>query len=104
MKKIRTGDEVIVITGKSKGKIGKVLRVLDEHRVIVEGVNIAKKHTKPNPAKNITGGVLDKTLPIHVSNIDIYNPTTKKADRVGFKTEGNKKVRILKSTGNVVGS
>lgn len=104
MKKIRTGDEVIVITGKDRGKVGKVLRAIDENKILVEGVNVAKKHTKPNPAKNIIGGVLDKILPIHVSNVAIYNPTTKKADRVGFAIEGGKKVRVLKSTGSVVGS
>jgi large subunit ribosomal protein L24 len=104
MKKIRTGDEVIVITGKNKGKVGKVLRAIDENKILVEGVNVVKKHTKPNPAKNILGGVLDKTLPINISNVAIYNQTTKKADRVGFKVVDGKKVRILKSTGSELGA
>ena len=104
MKKIRSGDEVIVITGKDKGKIGKVLKAVDENKILVEGVNVVKKHTKPNPSKNIVGGVLDKTLPIHISNVAIYNPTTQKADRVGFKINGDKKIRILKSNGHELGA
>jgi len=102
MKKIRKGDEVIVITGKSKGKTGQVLRVVDSEKVLVAGVNVVKKHEKPNPGKGQVGGVVDKTMPIHISNIAIYNPESKKADRVGFKIEDGKKVRILKSTGKLV--
>ncbi len=102
MKKIRKGDEVIVITGKYKGKISSVLKMVGDDKVLVEGVNVVKKHTKPNPAKNITGGVVDKTLPIHISNVAIYNSETKKADRVGFKEEGGSLVRVFKSTGKTV--
>jgi len=103
MKKIRTGDEVVVLTGKDKGKRGTVLRVLDNDQVLVEGVNIVKKHTKPNPARQIQGGVSDKSMPIHVSNIAVFNPMTQKADRIGFKfLEDGKKVRYFKSNGEIV--
>ena len=103
MRKIRKGDEVIVIAGRDKGKIGQVLTVAAEgSKVIVEGVNAVKKHVKPDPNKNITGGVVSKNLPIDVSNVAIYNSETKKADRVGFKIEDGKKFRIFKSTGKVV--
>jgi large subunit ribosomal protein L24 len=102
MKKIRKGDEIIVITGKNKGKISQVLQVVDGgEKVLVEGINV-KKHVKPNPTKGITGGVIDKAMPIHISNVAIYNSRTKKADRVGFKDEDGKKVRIFKSDGNLV--
>ena len=100
MKKIHKGDEVIVIAGRDKGKIGEVLQVLDD-KVVVAGVAVAKKHAKPNPAKGITGGVVDKTLPIHISNVAIYNGST--ADRVGIKVEDGKKVRVYKSTGKLIG-
>lgn len=100
MKKIRKGDTVIVIAGRDKGKQGEVLQVVQEgKKVLVSGINIAKKHTKPNPNKNETGGVVDKTMPIDISNVAIYNPKTKKADRVGFKLEEGKKVRVYKSNG-----
>lgn len=102
MKKIRKGDEVIVIAGKYKGKVSSVLKMVSDVKVMVEGVNVVKKHAKPNPAKNITGGVIDKTMPIHISNIAIYNPETKKADRVGFKEDNGSLVRIFKSTGKTV--
>jgi large subunit ribosomal protein L24 len=102
MKKIRKDDEVIIITGKDKGKKGKVLQVIDNKKVLVEHVNLVKKHTKPNPAKNIVGGVIEKNMPIDISNVAIYNPTTKKADRVGFKEENGKKSRVFKSTGSLV--
>lgn len=102
MKKIRKGDQVIVIAGKDKGKTGEVIRVLDD-KVVVAGINIAKKHVKPNPNLNITGGVVDKEMPIHVSNIAILNESTGKADKVGFKIlEDGKKARIYKSTGELV--
>lgn len=105
MEKIRKGDEVVVIAGKDKGKRGTVLRCLDVDYVVVEGVNRVKKHTKPNPVKGIVGGITEKDMPMHVSNVAIYNPMTKKADRVGFKwiEDGKKKVRIFKSNGEVVG-
>ena len=99
MRKIKSDDEVIVIAGKDKGKRGKVARVLDDQRVIVSGVNIVKKHTKPNPQANIAGGIVEKEAPIQVSNVAIFNGETQKADRVGFKVEDGKKVRVFKSTG-----
>ncbi|MDN0075875.1 50S ribosomal protein L24 [Crenobacter sp. SG2303] len=104
MRKIRKGDEVIVTTGKDKGKRGAVLRVLDE-KVIVEGVNVAKKHQKPNPVRGVAGGVVEKTMPIHVSNVAIFNPATQKADRVAIKQlEDGRKVRVFKSNGEIVGA
>lgn len=103
MRKIHKGDEVIVIAGRDKGKTGEVLQVVDSEKVVVAGVAVAKKHAKPNPSKGITGGVVDKNLPIHISNIAIYNKETKKADRVGIQFVNGKKVRVLKSTGKTVG-
>ena len=103
MEKIRKGDEVIVITGKDKGKRGSVISRVDAEHVIVEGVNRAKKHVKPSPIKGVAGGILDKDMPIHVSNIALFNPGTKKADRVGFKSlEDGRKVRVFKSNGELV--
>ncbi len=105
MEKIRKGDEVIVIAGKDKGKRGAVVRRVDSERVVVEGVNRVKKHVKPNPVKGLVGGVVDKDMPLHVSNVSLYNPATKKADRVGFKLlDDGKKVRVFKSNGEVVGA
>ncbi len=100
MNKIRKGDQVIVTTGRDKGKRGTVsLRVDDDH-IVVDGVNMVKKHAKPNPLKGTTGGVIDKTMPIHQSNVAIYNAATGKADRVGIKLQdGGKKVRVYKSSG-----
>jgi len=104
MNKIRKGDEVVVITGKDKGKRGTVLNVLSDDKLVVEGVNIAKKHQKPNPMKGEAGGIVDKTMPIHVSNVAIFNPASQKADRVGIKVlDDGKKVRVFKSNGEVVG-
>jgi len=105
MEKIRKGDEVIVIAGKDKGKRGPVVRRVDDEHVVVEGVNRVKKHVKPNPVKGVVGGVVDKDMPLHVSNVSLYNPVTKKADRVGFRLlEDGKKVRVFKSNGEVVGA
>jgi large subunit ribosomal protein L24 len=105
MDKIRKGDGIIVIAGKDKGKRGTVLVRVDAEHVVVEGVNRAKKHVKPNPVKGVTGGVVDKDMPLHVSNVALYNPVTQKADRVGFKhLEDGTKVRIFKSNGEVVGA
>ncbi len=105
MDKIRKGDEVVVIAGKDKGKRGAVVRRVDSERVVVEGVNRVKKHVKPNPVKGVVGGVVEKDMPLHVSNVSLYNPATKKADRVGFKLlEDGKKVRVFKSSGEVVGA
>ena len=100
MNKIRKGDQVIVLTGRDKGRKGTVLSRVDEQRLIVEGVNVVKKHVKPNPMKGATGGIVDKTMPIHQSNIAIYNAATGKADRVGIKLQDDgKKVRVYKSSG-----
>jgi len=103
MEKIRKGDDVVVLTGKDKGKRGTVLlRVGDEH-VVVEGVNRAKKHVKPNPMKGVAGGIVDKDMPIHLSNVALFNPASKKADRVGFKLlDDGRKVRVFKSNGELV--
>ena len=99
MKKIRKGDQVIVLTGRDKGKRGTVSRRVDEDHVVVEGVNMVKKHVKPNPQKGTTGGVVDKTMPIHQLNVAIFNAATGKADRVGIKIDGDKKTRVFKSSG-----
>ena len=104
MDKIRKGDEIVVIAGKDKGKRGTIVTRVDAEHVVVEGVNRAKKHVKPNPVKGVVGGVVDKDMPLHVSNVSLYNPATQKADRVGFKQlEDGKKVRVFKSNGEVVG-
>jgi large subunit ribosomal protein L24 len=103
MNKIRKGDQVIVLTGRDKGKRGTVLARIDEDHVTVEGVNIVKKHVKPNPLKGATGGVVDKTMPIHQSNVAIYNAATGKGDRVGIKVaDDGKKTRVFKSSGEEV--
>ena len=103
MDKIRKGDQVVVIAGKDKGKRGTILLRVDAEHVVVEGVNRAKKHVKPNPVKGVVGGVVDKDMPLHVSNVSLYNPATQKADRVGFKQlEDGTKVRVFKSSGEVV--
>ena len=100
MNKIRKGDQVIVTTGRDKGRRGTVSLRVDETHVVVDGVNMVKKHVKPNPLKGTTGGVVDKTMPIHQSNVAIYNAATGKADRVGIKLQdGGKKVRVYKSSG-----
>jgi large subunit ribosomal protein L24 len=102
MKRIRKGDQVIVITGKNKGQKGEVLRVLDE-KVVVQNVNLVKRHTKPNPQANQPGGIIEREAPIHVSNVMIFNPSTNQGDRVGFKTlEDGRKVRVFRSSGEVV--
>ena len=103
MEKIRKGDEIVVITGKDKGKRGTVLRRVDDEHVVVEGVNRAKKHVKPNPIKGVAGGIVDKDMPIHISNVALFNAATKKADRVGIKVlEDGRKVRVFKSNGELV--
>jgi large subunit ribosomal protein L24 len=102
-RKIRRDDEVVVLAGKDKGKQGKVLRVLtSDDRVVVEGVNIVKKHTKPNPQLGEAGGIIEKEAAIHVSNVAVLNPATGKADRIGFRVEDGKKVRVFKSNGELV--
>jgi large subunit ribosomal protein L24 len=103
MNKIRKGDQVIVTTGRDKGKRGTVTRRVDEEHIVVDGVNVVKKHVKPNPLKGTTGGVVDKTMPIHQSNVAIWNPATGKADRVGIKLlDDGKKVRVYKSSGEEI--
>ena len=103
MEKIRKGDDVVVTAGKDKGKRGTVLKRVDAQHVVVEGVNMVKKHTKPNPAKGSTGGIVDKTMPLHVSNVALFNPVTQKGDRVGIRTlEDGRRVRFYKSNGELV--
>jgi large subunit ribosomal protein L24 len=103
MNKIRKGDQVIVLTGRDKGKRGTVSSRVDEDHLLVDGVNVVKKHVKPNPMKGTTGGVVDKTMPIHQSNVAIYNAATSKADRVGIKLLANgDKVRVYKSNGEQI--
>ena len=103
MNKIRKGDQVIVTTGRDKGKRGTVTLRVDDERIVVDGVNVVKKHVKPNPLKGTTGGVIDKTMPIHQSNVAIYNAATGKGDRVGIKLlAGGKKTRVYKSSGDEI--
>jgi len=103
MQKIKKGDDVIVLTGKDKGKRGTVVRVVGGDRVIVENVNMVKRHTKANPQAGIAGGIVEKEASIHISNVALFNPATKKGDRVGIKTlEDGKKVRFFKSNNEVV--
>ena len=102
MDKIRTKDEVIVLTGKDKGKRGVVTQRVDASHLIVDGINVAKKAVKPNPMTGATGGIVDKLMPIHISNVALFNAATGKADRVGIKTVDGKRVRVYKSTGEVV--
>jgi large subunit ribosomal protein L24 len=103
MERVKKGDNVIVLTGRDKGKRGVVVRRVDKDHVVVEGVNRVKKHVKPNPMKGQTGGIVDKDMPINTSNIALFNPQTQKADRVGFKIiDGDRKVRVFKSNGEMV--
>jgi large subunit ribosomal protein L24 len=103
MEKIRKGDQVVVTTGKDKGKRGTVLRVLETGRIVVEGINRVKKHMRPNPVKGQTGGIVDKEMPLHVSNVMLFNPATGKPDRVGFRNlDDGRKVRFFKSNSEVV--
>ena len=103
MNKIRKGDEVIVIAGRDKGRRGTVSRRVDDDRVLVEGINLVKKHTKPNPMKGITGGIVEKAMPIHQSNVAIYNKASGKADRVGIKTlQDGTRVRVFRSSGEEI--
>jgi len=103
MNKIRKGDEVILSTGKDKGKRGTVLSILDTGHVLVEGANMVKKHAKPNPIKGVAGGIINKEMPVDISNVALFNPATQKGERVGFKTlDDGRKVRVFKSSGEVV--
>lgn len=102
-KKIKTNDDVVVLAGKDKGKRGKVLKILDDGRLLVSGVQIVKKHQKPNPQLGVPGGIVEKEAPIQVSNVALFNAVSGKADRVGFKVqEDGKKVRVFKSNGEAV--
>jgi large subunit ribosomal protein L24 len=103
MQRIKKGDEVVVISGRDKGKRGTVLRRVDAEHLVIEGVNRVKKHQRPNPMKGVTGGIVDKDLPIHISNIALFNPATKKADRAGIKRlDDGRKVRVFKANGEQV--
>ncbi|MEF3193862.1 MAG: 50S ribosomal protein L24 [Halothiobacillaceae bacterium] len=105
MRKIRKGDEVVVITGKDKGRRGTVLKVGADNRIVVQGINLVKKHQKPNPMLGIPGGIIEKEMPIDISNVMLFNPATQKGDRVGFRTlDDGRKVRFFKSNGEVVDS
>jgi len=105
MRKIRKGDNVVVLAGRDKGKRGDVSRVVDASHVVVNGINTVKRHTRPNPLKNQPGGIVTRETPIHVSNVAIWNPVTQKADRVGFRTlEDGRKVRFFKSNGEQIGA
>ena len=102
MKRIRKGDQVVVITGKNKGQKGEVMRVLDD-KVVVQNVNLVKRHTKPNPQANQPGGIVEREAPIHISNVMLFNTASNKGERVGFKTlEDGRKVRVFRSTGEAV--
>ncbi len=103
MQKIRKGDEVMVVAGRDKGKRGTVLRRVDDAHLVIEGINVVKKHQRPNPMKGQTGGITDKVMPIDQSNVMLFNPATGKGDRVGIRTlEDGKKVRFFKSNGEIV--
>ena len=103
MNKIRKGDQVILNTGKDKGKRGTVLSILDTGHVVVEGANMVKKHAKPNPMKGVAGGIINKEMPIDISNVALFNPATQMGERVGFKTlDDGRKVRVFKSSGEAV--
>jgi large subunit ribosomal protein L24 len=103
MRRLRKGDDVVMVAGKDRGKRGKLLRVLADDKVIVENVNVVKRHTKPNPQRNMPGGIIDKEMPVHASNVMLWNPVSKKGDRVGFRTlEDGRKVRYFKSTDELV--
>ena len=103
MQRIRKGDEIVVIAGRDKGKRGTVLRRTGAEHVVVEGINRVKKHQRPNPMKGLTGGVVDKDMPIHISNVALFNPATQKADRIAFKVlSDGRKVRVFRSNGDQV--
>jgi large subunit ribosomal protein L24 len=103
MQRIRKGDEIVVISGRDKGKRGTVLRRVDAEHVVVEGINRVKKHQRPNPMQGQTGGIIDKDMPIHISNVALFNPATQKADRIGFKVMSDgRKVRVFRSNGEQV--
>ena len=103
MNKIRKGDDIIVLTGRDKGKRGKISLRIDDSYVLIEGINLVKKHTKPNPLKGMAGGIIEKSMPIHQSNVAVFNAATGKADRVGIKALADgKRVRVYKSSGDEI--
>ena len=102
MKKIKSEDEIIVVAGKDKGKRGKVLKLVGENKVLVSGINMVKRHTKANPQAGVAGGIVEKEAPLQISNVALYNPESNKGDRVGFRIEGDKKVRFFKSNNALV--
>jgi len=103
MNRIKKGDDVVILAGKDKGRRGNVIRILENNRVLVENVNMAKRHTKPNPNAGVAGGIVEKEMPMHLSNVGLFNPESGKADRVGFKVlEDGRKVRVFKSNNEVV--
>jgi large subunit ribosomal protein L24 len=103
MRRIRKGDEVVVISGRDKGRRGSVVSIVSDERVLVEGINMVKKHQKPNPMRGVSGGILEKEAPIHVSNVMLFNPATSKPDRIGFRTlDDGRKVRFFKSNNEVL--
>ena len=104
MSKLKKDDQIVVIAGKDKGKRGTIQKVLDNGHVLVAGVNVVKKHTKANPQMGVQGGIVEREAPIDISNVAIFNPATNKADRVGFKVQDGKKIRVYKSNGNVIGA
>jgi large subunit ribosomal protein L24 len=102
MSKLRKGDDVVVLSGRDKGKRGTVLQIIENNRILVDNVNVIKKHVKPNPNRGETGGIIEKEAPIQISNVALFNPNTNKADRVGYKVlEDGRKVRVFKSDGEV---
>lgn len=102
MSKLKRDDEVVVLAGKDKGKRGKVRKIVDSDRVIVAGVNMIKKHTRPNPQAGVQGGIVEREAPIQVSNVAIFNPETNRGDRIGYRVDGESKVRVFKSSGAVI--
>lgn len=104
MSKLKKDDQIVVIAGKDKGKRGTIQKVLDNGHVLVAGVNVVKKHTKANPQMGVQGGIIEREAPIDISNVAIFNPATNKADRVGFKVQDGKKIRVYKSNGSVIGA
>lgn len=104
MEKIRKGDEVVVLTGRDRQRRGTVLSRVDADHVLVEGINVVKKHVRPNPMQGTTGGIVEKSMPMHISNVALFNPATGKADRVGIKEVDGRRVRIFRSSGELVGA
>ncbi len=103
MARIKKGDDVIVRSGRNRGSRGTVLRIVDEDRVLVEGVNVVKRHTRPNPQRGTQGGIVQKEMPVNISNVNIFNPATGKGDRIGYKwLDDGRKVRVFRSTGEVI--